>query len=56
MILSIDHVSKEQMMSRMSGTTSDGGSEVVFKVELYTDKPGSVASQESNAAINPLTI
>ena len=41
-------VCKWYVEMRISGTTSDGGSEVVFEVVVSTDKPDYVASQESN--------
>ena len=40
----------------MSGTTSDGGPEVVFEVVVSTNKPDYIASQESNATKYPLII
>ena len=43
-------------MLSMSGTTSDGGPEVVFEVVVSTDKPDYIASQESNATKYPLII
>ena len=43
-------------MLSMSGTTSDGGPEVVFEVVVSTDKPYYIASQESNATKYPLLI
>ena len=33
-------------MLSMSGTTSDGGPEVVFEVVVSTDKPDYIASQD----------
>ena len=43
-------------MLSMSGTTSDGGPEVVSEVVVSTDKPDYMVSQESNATKYPLII
>ena len=43
-------------MLSMSGTTSDGGPEVVFEVVVSTNKPDYIASQGSNATKYPLII
>ena len=61
LILSINHVRKAHLkvvkyvndMLSMSGTTSDGGLEVVFEVTVSTDKQVYIASQDSNAIKYP---
>ena len=62
MILSINHVSIigtpfcGEVCKRYVNVWYDGGSEVVFEAVVSTDKPDSIASQESNATVNPLII
>ena len=63
-MLSINHVRKAHLkvvkyvndMLSMSGTTSDGGPEVVFEVVVSSNKPDYITSRESNVTKYPLTI